>query len=138
MKRNEKTKNENFEEEKVEGVIIKIINFIRVVSIGFVCCFLIYIFTIAADFITRIILLPFLLCSCCLFWQNIAMIKNNDLMVEMLGKMYIVIFLLYWFGVIGVGAYTMIIDEQYSMTLCLIPFILAGVYVVYDTFFKKK
>ena len=121
--------------KKVEVVII---NFIKVISLGFVCCFLIYIFTIAADFITRIILLPFVLCSCCLFWQNIAHIKKNDLMTEMLRKMYIVIFLLYWFGVIGVGAYTMIIDEQYSMTLCLIPFILAGVYVIYDTFFRKR
>lgn len=67
-------------------MIIKTINFIRVISLAFVCGFLIYIFTIVVDSFTRIILLPFLLCACCLFWQNIAMIKNNDLMAEKLGR----------------------------------------------------
>ena len=138
MKKNKKNTSENIEEEKTEGVIIKIINFIRVISLAFVCSFLIYIFTIVVDSFTRIILLPFLLCACCLFWRNIAMIKNNDLMAEKLGKVYVLIFLLYWFGMIGFGSYTMISDGEDLMILALLPFILAGFYVIYDTFFKKR
>lgn len=137
-KKKSKFKNKKVDDEKLLKSFEIFINIIRIISIGFVCLFLFYLFMMMGDFFSRLILLPFLLCACCLFWQTIAMIKKNDLMVEILGKMYIVIFLLYWFGVIGVCAYTMIIDEQYSMTLFLIPFILAGVYVVFDTFFKKK
>ena len=39
---------------------------------------------------------------------------------------------------IGFGAHTMISDGEDLMILVLLPFILAGFYVIYDTFFKKR
>lgn len=112
------------------------INFIRIFMIAVICFVLLYIFIFINGVIAKIFMLPFLLCACCLFWQTIASIKGNEKMVKILGKLYTIIFLMYWFGIIFVGIYASFTNDEPFITLFLLPFIAAGIYVGYKSFKK--
>lgn len=114
------------------------INITKLVTIFIICIFLFILFISIKVVAGKLLLLPFLLCTICLFWQTISSIIKNAKLVELFGKMYILIFLVYWFGITGIGLYSSIVNKEYGMLLVVIPFIVVGIWVGYKSFVKKK
>lgn len=127
-----------FDDTKLRKSFDIFVNSIKIIMISLICIVLFYLFLNISGMIGKIVMLPFLLCALCLFFQMIAIACGNNKLTAIFGKLYILIFLIYWFGVIGTGIYVSIINEEYIMILFLIPFIVVGLFVAYKTFSSKK
>lgn len=104
----------------------------------FICIFLFWLlFNIEGTF-GKIIFLPFVLCGSCSFWQIVARIMGNHKLEKLFNKLYMFIFLMYWFGILTIGIYSSIIYKNYGIIPFTIPFIVVGLYVGYKFFIKKK
>src|ERR1035437_9789937 len=73
-------------------------NIIKIISIICYNVITIWIFVKAADNITRISIFPFCLCGLCLLVYTIAQVLNNYLLANVLNKIFVTTFLLFWFG----------------------------------------
>lgn len=113
-------------------------NVIKIIFLFIMCIILFRLFLSIKDIMSKVIFLPFLLCGCCLFWKLICELIGNIKLVNLCKMMYIFIFLMYWFGFIGFGIYSSIINKEYKMILFIIPFIMAGIFVGYKSFVNKK
>lgn len=100
--------------------------------------FLLWVFLKGADTITKIIILPFLICGCAALAQIIFRTLNMTKYVLLMNKLYIVGFLLYWFGFLCVWIFYGIKSKEYWMLIFSIPFLIAGIFVAYNNLFKKK
>ena len=99
--------------------------------------FLLWVFLKGTDTITKIIILPFLICGCAALAQIIFRTLNMTKYVLLMNKLYIVSFLLYWFGFLCVWTFYGIKDKEYWMLIFSIPFWAAGIFVAYNNLFKK-
>ena len=78
----------------------------------------------------KLILLPFLVCSISLLLKNIFILLNKDKYFKLFNKIYIIGFLIFWFGFLIVWCYTNIINEQYLEMLFSVLFWIAGIYII--------
>jgi len=90
------------------------------------------------NLLNRLILLPFCLCFFCTFGQVLGRFFNKYMIVKFFSKLYVLIFLGYWFLVCGIGTYGAIRDREYSMILFILLFWIVGIFVIYRKFIKKK
>lgn len=67
-------------------------------------------------------------------YKNKKMLYHN--FSNFFSKLYIIGFLLFWFGFLIVGCYIIIREQSYSMLLFSIPFWIAGIFIVYKKFKK--
>lgn len=89
------------------------------------------------EFIFRIIFLPFLFCGYCTLGYYLAIAFQNQRLKKSFLKMYLVIFLIYWFGVLIIATISSIVQKQSEMIIFSVPFWLVGIYVAYKSFVKK-
>ena len=125
-------------DQKMKESFVWLINGIKIVTISLICLILIGLLIILKNFIARLVFLPFVLCALSLFGQTIAMIKHNEKLVKFFSNCYIVVFFIYWFGIILACSYVAIRDRQYNSFIALIPLFLIGLGVIYMSFFKKR
>lgn len=89
------------------------------------------------EFIFRIIFLPFLCCGYCTLGYYLTVAFQNQKFKNLFLKMYLVIFLIYWFGVLIIATISSIVQKQSEMIIFSVPFWLVGIYVAYKSFIKK-
>lgn len=89
--------------------------------------------------IERLIFIPFLLISLCSTGITICKLMNNESLENFFGKACIIIFILFWFGFIicfAIGMYNQ--EHNFTFIIYLMPFIAAGIYMVYNFLIKKQ
>lgn len=90
------------------------------------------------DFLTKIIVLPFIIFAVGLGLRNVLIIIKKEKLADKFSKVYAVAFLIYWFGFLIYWDYISFIDGKYMQILFSIPLWLGGVYLAYKRLFKKK
>lgn len=86
----------------------------------------------------KIIFVPFLLCGLSLAGKSSAQLLKKGKWVTAFHKLFILGFLLFWFGFLAVAAYTCIRDKRYGMLLFTLPFWVIGFFVVKNKLLGKK
>lgn len=112
---------------------IKIINIIKAIIINII---LGIIYMNLQNPIAKIFFTPFVLCAILMFFMSIAT-KNSKLEV-LYSKFYEIIFLVYWFGFLIFFDFLSFKQNELSVIYFSLIFWLAGFYIVYKDFFKKK
>lgn len=116
------------------------------ITLGVILLFLVKGFFAAADLITRLTLIPFLICVAALFISFLAGLFGFkvQMMKEVMNKIYVYGFLLFWFGFLIVMDYfavKSIINNDnngYIMLFASVIFWAVGIWIAYETFFKNK
>lgn len=90
------------------------------------------------DFLTVIVVLPFLIFAVGLGLKNALVIMKKEKLAEKISKMYVIAFLVYWFGFLIAWDYISFIEGKYRHILFSIPFWLGGFFFTYKRLLKKK
>ena len=85
----------------------------------------------------KLILSLFLICSISLLLKNIFILLNKYKYFKLFNKVYIISFLIFWFGFLMFWCYTCIINKQYLELFFSIPFWGAGIYVIRKRLLEK-
>lgn len=134
-----KEKNNAINEETLSKSYEILKNIISIVGAIIFCIIIICImFFTLLDFISKLILAPFLCCGLCAIGSLIAKVLKNYKLENIFSKGYIIIFLIYWFGFLTYFTVEVIKQGQsYLFALFLIPFWATGIYIIYKYFIKK-
>ena len=87
------------------------------------------------DLITRIVVIPFLVFAVALGMKNTLIIMNKKALAIKVSKVYVVAFLIYWFGFLIYWDYASFMDGNYMKILYSVPFWLGGIYFTYKRLF---
>lgn len=112
----------------------------KIIKVGaslFIFIFFFWLFFQFKDITSKLMFLPFLICGSLAFWHTICDVFKNTKLRDFLYKLYVFVFLTFWFGMLGVGIYTSIINKEYGMIIFMIPFILVGVFTIKKIFINK-
>lgn len=90
-----------------------------------------------SDFLTKVIVLPFIFFAVGLGLKNILVIMKKETMAANVKKVYTVAFLIYWFGFLICWDYISCVNGKYMQILFSIPLWLGGIYFAYKRLFKK-
>lgn len=111
---------------------------IGVIGLSIVCIIFIGIFFNLSGMTSKIIFSPFLVCALCTVGLGLSKILGNDKLKRIFQKIYIIIFLVYWFGFLVVWTFFAIKQEgNYIYALFSIPFWIIGIFVTYKYLIKK-
>ena len=86
----------------------------------------------------KIIFVPFLICSLSLAGKSIAQILRKEKWVTAFHKLFILGFLLFWFGFLAAAAFISIRDKRYGMLMFTLPFWVVGFFLVKNKLLGKK
>ena len=100
--------------------------------------FLFSLFIRTIDFKTKIILIPFIICGFASIGKNICLMLDKKKYVNIFSKMFIISFLIFWFGFLIFWGYLCIKGKNYLTILFEIPFLIAGIYMVRKFLFGIK
>ncbi len=89
-----------------------------------------YMFLNAGDFVTRIVMLPFLVCLVTYLLEVVFMLLKNDNAVKICRKIFFISLFIYISGFFVFWIVYNIINKEYVLVLFSIPFILLCVKVV--------
>lgn len=87
---------------------------------------------------TRIIMLPFLVCVIAIVGRSVCYMIDKLQYDGIFKKIYIVSFLVYWFGFLIYFDYVSLQEKHYGMLFFSIPFWIAGISIVCKFFFSRK
>lgn len=88
--------------------------------------------------ISKLTMLPLcLILLTMLIYQIFQVFKQYHIM-DIMEKIMVIIFLLFWFSISLVATGLSIKTKKYEMLIIIIPFYLAGIYIIYDKLIKKK
>ena len=90
------------------------------------------------DLITRIIVIPFLIFAIAMGITNVLTLMGKKILAVKISKVYVVAFLIYWFGFLIYWDYASFADGNYKNILFSVPFWLGGIYFAYKRLFKKN
>ena len=85
-----------------------------------------------------IILIPFIICGISMIFMRLARIFKKESLARLFSKLYTIGFLLFFMGFIVVAAYVCIRDKNFNMLIFLIPFLIAGIFIIKSKLFKSK
>lgn len=119
---------------KISNIFQRILSVVS--SLAF-CIIVSVIFINLTGAFSKMIFLPFLFCGYCTFEYYLAIaFQNNKLAMQFLNIFYI-IFIVYWFGFLIVASVISVIQNQFTNILFTIPFLIAGIFMLYKYFTKK-
>lgn len=78
----------------------------------------------------KIIFIPFLICGIVSIFKSIFLIIGNPTLIILCNKLYIISFLLFWFGFLIYWCYQCFIIQEYLSLLFSIPFWLVGINII--------
>lgn len=90
------------------------------------------------DLMTRIIVIPFLVFAVAIGMTNALVVMGKKALAVKMSKVYVVAFLIYWFGFLIYWAYASFVEGNYMKILYSVPFWLGGIYFTYKRLFMKK
>ena len=85
----------------------------------------------------KIILIPFLVCGTAVVLKNVFLLMAKKNYVRIFNKIYLVGFMLFWFGFLIYFSYISIINKEYSLVLFSIPFWIVGISILRKNLFDK-
>lgn len=85
-----------------------------------------------------IIFIPFIICGISMIFMRLARIFKKESLARLFSKLYTIGFLLFFMGFIVVAAYVCIRDKNFGMLLYLIPFLIAGIFIIKNRLFKSN
>lgn len=85
----------------------------------------------------KIVLIPFLVCGTAVILKNIFLLKEKDNHIMIFNKIYVVGFMLFWFGFLIYFSYISIINKEYSLLLFSVPFWIVGIFILRKNLFNK-
>ena len=91
-----------------------------------------------ADPLTKIIVLPFLIFAIGLGLKNVLILMKKNTWAVKVGKVYVIAFLIYWFGFLIYWDYASFIEGKYMQILFSVPLWLGGFYFTYKRLFKQR
>lgn len=86
----------------------------------------------------KIIFIPFLVCSVSMAGRYSALIFNKKKYAIVFAKLFIVGFLLFWFGFLAVACHISVRDKNYTMLTFSLPFWLVGIYLLKNKLLNVK
>ncbi len=86
----------------------------------------------------KIIIIPFIVCGLAIMGKNICLLMNKNKYANIFSKLYVITFLVFWFGFLIWVDYSTIKNNQYGSTIFTIPFWLIGIYFVRKKLFKTN
>lgn len=104
----------------------------------FVIALLLYFMIKTPSLNSKIIFIPFIICAITMVGKNVALLCGKKNLAVTFSKLFVIVFLLFWFGFLGEAAFVCIRDRNYNMLVFTLPFWLAGIFVVYGRFFKNQ
>lgn len=108
----------------------------KLISSIFITILLLYFMTKTPS--PKIIFVPFLICSVSMAGKNIAFILDKKKCAMLFDKLFIMGFLLFWFGFLVVAFYTSVKDKNYSLLIFSLPFWVVGFYLVKNKLLNIK
>lgn len=78
----------------------------------------------------KIIFIPFLICSFAQILKYIFLILEKTKYIQVINKIFVVGFLLFWFGFLVYSIYYSLLKKEYSLLLFSIPFWLVGILIL--------
>lgn len=116
----------------------KILLIPKLITSLIITLFLLYILINSSDNITKIVIIPFLICSFTTVGRNIFIMLEKTKYIKLFTKIFILSFLVFWFGVLFYGCYRCYLDKNYSVILFSIPFWLIGILLIKKYLLEKK
>jgi len=135
-----KKKRNNYEEIDESALLnsyVFLMKSIKVMGALIVTIILTILFINTKDAISRLIFLPFFLCGLAMLGNTIASVTDNQSLEKIFYKIYLAIFLTFWFSILTFGCITYIKNNEFGMILFTIPFWAVGIFVIYMFFIKK-
>lgn len=86
----------------------------------------------------KIIFVPFLICSLSVAGKSLAQLTGKGKWVTVFRMMYVLGFLLLWFGFLAVFSFACIRNKNYGLLLFTLPFWVIGFFVVKNKLLGKK
>ena len=112
---------------------------IGIIGLSIVCIVFISIFFNLSDLTSKILFSPFLACALCTVGLGLSKIFGNLKLERIFQKIYIIIFLSYWFGFLVVWTNSLIKQQDdYKYLLLTVPFWVTGIIIMYKYLIKKK
>ena len=100
--------------------------------------FLTYVLITTNDWITKIVVIPFLIFSLFFCIEKILLIFNKNILAKKISKVYVIAFSVYWFGFLICWDYISIVNKDFMSVLFSLPFWLGGGYIINKRFMNKK
>ena len=110
----------------------------KIISVGVIFVILLSMMITTNDMKSKVIMLPFLLCSIASIAQNVCLMLNKNNLVGIFHKLFVSSFLLFWFGFLLLGSYLFIKAQNYFSLLFTLPFWLVGIYTTRRYLFNAK
>lgn len=82
-----------------------------------------------SDIKSKIIMIPFIICSLASIGKNIFLIIEKKKYADIFSKLFIIGFLFFWFGFLVTWCYLNIKDANYLALLFSLPFWIVGIYI---------
>lgn len=87
---------------------------------------------------TKIMMIPFIICGFASIGKNICLMLDKKKQANIFGKMFVISFLVFWFGFLVFWGYLCFKGKNYLTILFEIPFLIAGIYMVRKFLFGIK
>ena len=100
--------------------------------------FLTYILITTKDWITRIVVVPFLIFGLFFCIEKILLIINKNELAKNVSKVYVIAFSVYWFGFLICWDYISIMNKDLMSVLFSLPLWIGGGYIISRRFSNKK
>lgn len=100
--------------------------------------FLTYILITTKDWITKIVVIPFLIFSLFFCIEKILLIINKNKLAKKVSKVYVIAFSVYWFGFLICWDYISIVNKDIMSVLFSLPLWFGGGYIISRRFRNKK
>lgn len=87
---------------------------------------------------SKLIFLPFLICSVAIIGKRVALLLGKNKIADILDKIFVIGFFLFWFGFLAVAAYICLRDKEYALLLYSGIFWIVGIVFAKRKLFSDK
>lgn len=87
---------------------------------------------------SKIIFVPFLICGVSLAGKSLMQLAENEKWAAVFHKLFVLGFLLFWFGFLSVAAFVCLRDKSYSILLFTLPLWVVGFFIARNKLLGKK
>lgn len=108
------------------------------ISSAIISGILIYLLFNSADLLSKIIISLFLIFGISFCATNVLLVFRKNKLAEKVSKVYVIAFLIYWYGFLIYWDYVSILNKDFMSVLFSLIMWLVGGYFIYKRFFKKK
>ena len=97
-----------------------------------------YVLISTEDRLTRIVAVPFLTFGLAYFLQHVFRLLNKQKMASVMGKVYVITFAVYWFGILIVWDYLSLVRKNYVSFLVFLLLWVGGGWIIYRKLKRKQ